>query len=498
MKLVNSLSAEIRKTRNTSVTCIAIGAGIFIPVFTALLYTASARQGMRERLMEVPWQTTALGEISTMVALILPASVILITAMVHYVEIRNNTWKQVLTTPRTIIDIHMTKFMIVQYNVLICFFLIYLLAGAFIVLNNIFEIHIINVYQKPKHDVFFKLIGWLYLSTLPIALIQYILSSLFHNVLFPISIGLFLCVCSVMTGNNSNAIWFPYMYPREVFLNTFDVTRREKGVEVKPDLLYQPQINPVFEPGSKPVILFDQAHYNRHLVLDKENKPGSYHAFSKLAEALGCELRILMNQVNESRLKQANLLVIACPFSENNEPYTTGEIDTIKSWVEQGGSLLLITDHIPFSNSAVSLAKAFAIQFTIGTVVDHAQGDKTVFEPGRIIYSTEKYSEETALLINTSNIITYTGQGVKKMNEEYRMILRFSPTAYFEDREGNAYDAKGFSQLITIQFGKGKVAVTGEAAFLTAQIKGDELIGLNNRDYDNEKLCKNLLVWLLL
>ena len=497
MNLTNGIRSEILKTWNTYISWLAIVSGIVIPALTVMIYMNTAHQGMQQTVMEVPWQTTALGEISTMIALILPASVILITAIVLYVEIRNNTWKHVLSTPRTLFNIHLSKFITVQYNVLKIFFIIYLLVGAFVVLHNYLGIQIFNLYQSPKSQIFFPLIGWLYISIQPVTIIQYILSYLFRNVIFPISIGLILTVGSVIMGNNINAAWFPYAYPRELILNTFDLSRRENNIEVKPDLQYKPQVRRQFNPERQPVISFDQAHNNRHLFLDKENKPGSYYGFGQLAEALGCKMQILTENVDSSILNQTDLLVIACPVAENNEPYTMGEINTIRSWVREGGALLLITDHIPFSQSAVSLARAFDIQFTIGTVVDYAQADKTIYEPGRIIYSTGKYSHESAILNNTNSIITYAGQGLKKINGTSDTLLRFSPYAYYEDDAGQDFNAKGYSQLIAFQFGKGKVAVTGEAAFLTAQIKGDELIGLNNRRYENELLCSNLLNWLL-
>ena len=117
MNLTNGIRSEILKTWNTYISWLAIVSGIVIPALTVMIYMNTAHQGMQQTVMEVPWQTTALGEISTMIALILPASVILITAIVLYVEIRNNTWKHVLSTPRTLFNIHLSKFITVQATI---------------------------------------------------------------------------------------------------------------------------------------------------------------------------------------------------------------------------------------------------------------------------------------------------------------------------------------------------------------------------------------------
>lgn len=46
--------------------------------------------------------------------------------------------------------------------------------------------------------------------------------------------------------------------------------------------------------------------------------------------------------------------------------FTKEEIAALKNWVERGGSLLLIADHMPFPGAAGDLAKAFEVEFSNG------------------------------------------------------------------------------------------------------------------------------------
>src|SRR5262249_42746255 len=50
----------------------------------------------------------------------------------------------------------------------------------------------------------------------------------------------------------------------------------------------------------------------------------------------------------------------------NPSAFTRDEIAALLSWVEKGGSLFLIVDHLPFPGAAGELAKAFGAEFSNG------------------------------------------------------------------------------------------------------------------------------------
>ena len=81
-----------------------------------------------------------------------------------------------------------------------------------------------------------------------------------------------------------------------------------------------------------------------------------------------------------SSLSAARILVIANALGEANargdwklpvEPaFQQAEIETIRQWVWQGGSLFLIADHMPFPGAAEALARAFDILLVNGFATD--------------------------------------------------------------------------------------------------------------------------------
>jgi len=62
---------------------------------------------------------------------------------------------------------------------------------------------------------------------------------------------------------------------------------------------------------------------------------------------------------------------------------------------------------------------------------------------------------------------------------------------------GEPVPATGYSQAIALQFGQGRVVVTGEAAMLTAQLDAKKKpFGMNVPGIDNRQLALNIVHWL--
>jgi hypothetical protein len=138
------------------------------------------------------------------------------------------------------------------------------------------------------------------------------------------------------------------------------------------DGTFEPSVNnPVYEPGSGPLILIDEAHNNFH------TKNGRYQPFAKVLEADGYRVDRQINELTEESLSAASLLVISNALREQNvrrwvlptpSAFTPQEIEAIVNFVEAGGGSLLIADHMPFPGAAAELASQFDITFTNGFV----------------------------------------------------------------------------------------------------------------------------------
>jgi carotenoid cleavage dioxygenase-like enzyme len=87
-------------------------------------------------------------------------------------------------------------------------------------------------------------------------------------------------------------------------------------------------------------------------------------------------------------LKGIRILVIANALNKINienwyiptpSAFTVKEIETVRKWVKEGGSLFLIADHMPMGGAAAELAAAFGFHFTNGFAADTARRGNDYF-----------------------------------------------------------------------------------------------------------------------
>jgi len=266
--------------------------------------------------------------------------------------------------------------------------------------------------------------------------------------------------------------------------------------------------NPFFT-MKHPKILFDEGHQNFHTTT------GRYLPFCNLIKNDGSNITANKEKFSEAVLKDYNLLIIANATNRyDSTAFTREECQLVKNWVDKGGSLLLITDHMPFSKMSQWMAEAFSVEFTIGTMLDSTNRDSVIKENSHLVYSRQNgLLADHSITRGVNKVLTFTGQGVKGPRNCIE-ILKASPAAYFEIielvnpkiteqgftakiRRGSFASANGFSQAIAFNSGKGRVIVTGEAAMLSGQITGGERAGMNYPGVDNKQLVLNMVRWLL-
>ena len=127
-----------------------------------------------------------------------------------------------------------------------------------------------------------------------------------------------------------------------------------------PDLAYKPPLpRPAYESGNGPRVAIDEAHHNFHTA------NGRYKPFADLLRRDGYRVDGLGKPLLSDSLEGADVLVIANALNERNVedwslPTPSGlmadEIAAVRAWVEKGGSLFLIADHMPFPGAASDLA----------------------------------------------------------------------------------------------------------------------------------------------
>jgi hypothetical protein len=278
-----------------------------------------------------------------------------------------------------------------------------------------------------------------------------------------------------------------------------------------PDLAYRPLLRrPAYEAGKGPRVAIDEAHHNFHTA------DGRYKPFAELLRRDGYRVNGLGQPLSPDSLKAADVLVIANPLHERNakdwspphlSAFTRDEIAALRSWVEKGGSLFLIVDHLPFPGAAGELAKALGAEFSNGYArAGHwERGKPDTFEPGTGLQDTA-VTRGRADSEKVTKVTTFAGSafqppkdatpvlvfGAKSVSQEWKAVPGRRP----DERE---VPIAGWCQGAVLKVGNGRVAVFGEAAMFSAQLAGPkgQPMGMNAPEAkQNHQLLLNVMHWL--
>lgn len=237
--------------------------------------------------------------------------------------------------------------------------------------------------------------------------------------------------------------------------------------------------------------------------------------FAMLLERDGYITEGYTGQFDATRLSRCRILVISNALHETNvtrwhkpvlAAFTTGETETVRKWVEGGGSLFLIADHMPMGGAAEEMAAVFGFSFTDGFAVDTALGGPSLFcradgtLPDNILTGGRSADERV------DSIYSFTGQAftvpeaaspVLTFSDRYQLLL--SDTAWVFNERTVYKPISGWSQLAFREYGKGRVVMSGEAAMFTAQLAGPQQYpaGMNSPfTHNNYRLLLNIIHWL--
>lgn len=263
-----------------------------------------------------------------------------------------------------------------------------------------------------------------------------------------------------------------------------------------------PNPHPHFATGQGPVVWLDEAHYNFH-TLD-----GRYGSFGKILREDGYRVAPNREPFTEVRLATCKVLVIANALDSvsntawetpNRSAFSPAEIAAVNQWIKNGGSLLLIADHMPFAGSAQDLAQAFGVKFLNCFAMDNRRRNpERFFRGNKTLFDNE-------LTRGVDTVVTFTGSAFQLPKgaqpvlalRDYTILL---PETAWQFTENTPHrDSRGLYQLAYLRHGKGKVVVSGEAAMFSAQLTGPNRnpVGMNQPEArQNGQLLLNILHWL--
>lgn len=292
-----------------------------------------------------------------------------------------------------------------------------------------------------------------------------------------------------------------------IFLLAITVLARGQQV---PDTDYRPVIDrPAYKPDKGPVVFIDEGHFNFHTISDR------YLPFSLLLIRDGYRTEGYPGQFEMKRLKHGKILVISNALNDANienwykpvyPAFTEDEIETVRQWVEEGGSLFLIADHMPMGGAAAGLAAAFGFSFTDGFATDTARSGPALFTRAEGTLADNIITDGDSATEKVDSIYSFTGQAFTIPDDatpiltfDDRYLLLLSDTAWVFNDKTVFKPISGWSQLAFREYGKGRVVMSGEAAMFTAQLAGPQKAraGMNSHFAKrNYQLLLNIIHWL--
>jgi len=287
-----------------------------------------------------------------------------------------------------------------------------------------------------------------------------------------------------------------------------------------PDRAFEPTIaEPAWAPGQGPTVCLDEAHSNFHTLDDR------FWAFGELLRQDGFRVRPNRAVFAEATLATCAILVIANAQPGTAEwddyPYPTpsaftpAEIQATRQWVERGGKLLLIADHMPLAGASGGLAAAFGVRFTDGFAVEGfgADSERAAAFARPTIFTTADHTLHAHPIVrgrspaeSVTTIRTFTGQAFEAPAPA-EPILVLPPTfisllprkAWQFGPDTRRVPAGGWLQGTVLRTGRGRAAFFGEAAMFSAQVSGPERrpMGMNAPGAEqNAQFVLNLMHWL--
>jgi hypothetical protein len=288
----------------------------------------------------------------------------------------------------------------------------------------------------------------------------------------------------------------------------FVIVVNTQGQQIADESFNPPIASLAYKQGAGPLVLIDEAHFNFHTA------DGRYKPFAHLLRRDGYVVTGSKARFSADSLKTAKILVIANALAERNRndwslptpsAFRPEEIAAVQEWVRQGGSLLLIADHMPMAGAAGDLAFAFGFRFSNGYAFAGQQAGPMVFKrPDGL--SDHPISNGRTAAERVEAVATFTGSAFQ-LPEGARPLLTFgagvmslTPTVAGQfSTETPRIDVKGWSQGATLRSGKGRVAVFGEAAMFSAQLAGPnrQPMGMNApAASQNPQFLLNVAHWL--
>ncbi len=272
---------------------------------------------------------------------------------------------------------------------------------------------------------------------------------------------------------------------------------------------------PAFAAGRGPVVCIDEAHNNFHTA------GGRYQSFAELLRADGYVVKPSAGKFTREVLAECAVMAIANAIGDANaedwayphpSAFTKDELNALYTWIKDGGSLLLISDHAPMAGAASDLGTLLGVAMFDG----YARGNRGSNNAPPDIFSLADGTLKPHPILTGRNekeavdtVATFTGLPFHA-SRDFRPLMVFGPGAVantiplhnlpkMPQEEWPVLDIAGWWHGAARTLGKGRVVILGEAAMCSAQLAGPEkwTMGMNHpKAAQNAQFCLNSVRWL--
>lgn len=292
-----------------------------------------------------------------------------------------------------------------------------------------------------------------------------------------------------------------------VFLNGFIQLHAQQVIDST--FTYE-VIQPAYNYNQGPLIAIDEYHNNDMSVGNRmfplinvlKNDGYRIEAWNKplTQELNGVNTLVIIGALHYSNVNNWKL---PTPEAMSDE-----EIDQLLNWIQNGGNLLLVADHMPFPGAVKKLSTKLGVEWYNGFVIDSINWGLSIFSRREKTLKAHPLLEGRNIDEKINWVATYYGSGFQLKDNTIKGLFSFNNPDVISYQTTEAWrmfpdtptiPSNLLFQAAVFKKGKGRVAIIGEASLFSAQLVGKDKqpVGINfNNQNQNLQFVLNLFHWL--
>lgn len=213
MNLAITLRSELLKSKRTSAFYLTVFGGLLVPSIK-LIWLLTSGDPLEDFYTD-PWHIYYKNGLHLMIGLILPLYTVLITTILAQIEYRNNTWKQVFSSPQSELALFISKFLNLQLMIVLFQLINVVFLFVVVIWFNAIEPKLDLLHQPFNWQHLIEMLSKTFILNMAIGSIQFWISLRFRNFIIPLAIGFtfwFLGLMFIFEYKSMSKEWYPFSY----------------------------------------------------------------------------------------------------------------------------------------------------------------------------------------------------------------------------------------------------------------------------------------------